>query len=53
MICRVCKKELKDGDGRYMDYILLRREGIDNPICIKCAGKSPDAHFLDFKMEYL
>jgi hypothetical protein len=47
--CRICKRELVDGVGRYADHLLYIEEGIDEPICSRCAELSPDNHFREFK----
>lgn len=47
--CRVCKKALGDGVGRYNDHILYVEKGIDQPICSACAQNNPDEHHRAFK----
>lgn len=47
--CRVCRKEFKDGVGRYQDHMLFKEEGITEAICLECALNNPDEHHKEFK----
>ncbi len=48
-VCRVCRKEIKDGEGRYNDHKLFGSEV--GPICIYCAANTPDAMHLAYKRD--
>jgi len=51
MKCRVCKKELSNGVGRYNDHILLVDPKIKAAICSDCATNNPDEHYKKFKKD--
>jgi hypothetical protein len=49
--CRVCQKDLsKAGIGRYNDYLVLRHELCQQPICLDCAINNPDEFHKAFKL---
>jgi len=50
--CRVCKKTLKEGEGRYNDHMLFLSYNEKYPICVYCSKNNPDELNKKFKTEF-